>query len=123
MIQHVLGKDLPSLICGPSYNVTHSLNLFWGGMFVILEHGKPEDKLRIVTAVKGKVLSLSQHKFASNVVEKCVSHATRSERASLIDEVISFNDASPHSPLHTMMKDQVRVRISGEISSLTALEF
>ena len=72
------------------------------------EHGKPEDKLRIVTAVKGKVLSLSQHKFASNVVEKCVSHATRSERASLIDEVISFNDASPHSPLHTMMKDQVR---------------
>ena len=71
------------------------------------EHGKPEDKLRIVTAVKGKVLSLSQHKFASNVVEKCVSHATRSERASLIDEVISFNDASPHSPLHTMMKDQV----------------
>ncbi len=72
-----------------------------------LEHGKPEDKLRIVNAVKGKVLSLSQHKFASNVVEKCVSHATRSERASLIDEVISFNDASPHSPLHTMMKDQV----------------
>lgn len=39
-------------------------------------------------------------------MEKCVSHATRSERASLIDEVISFNDASPHSPLHTMMKDQ-----------------
>lgn len=31
MIQHVLGKDLPSLICGPSYNVTHSLNLFLGG--------------------------------------------------------------------------------------------
>lgn len=80
-----------------------------------LEHGKPEDKLRIVTAVKGKVLSLSQHKFASNVVEKCVSHATRSERASLIDEVISFNDASPHSPLHTMMKDQVRVALADEI--------
>lgn len=83
--------------------------------FSTLEHGKSEDKLRIVTAVKGKVLSLSQHKFASNVVEKCVSHATRSERASLIDEVISFNDASPHSPLHTMMKDQVRVGIADEI--------
>ena len=73
-----------------------------------IEHGKPEDKSRIVAAVRGKVLQLSQHKFASNVVEKCVTHATRAERAVLIDEVISFNDASPHSPLHTMMKDQVR---------------
>ena len=76
--------------------------------FFFTEHGKPEDKSRIVAAVRGKVLQLSQHKFASNVVEKCVTHATRAERAVLIDEVISFNDSSPHSPLHTMMKDQVR---------------
>lgn len=75
--------------------------------FCFTEHGKPEDKSRIVAAVRGKVLQLSQHKFASNVVEKCVTHATRAERAVLIDEVISFNDSSPHSPLHTMMKDQV----------------
>ncbi len=37
--------------------------------------------------VKGKVLILSQHKFASNVVEKCVQHASRQDRAVLIDEV------------------------------------
>ena len=80
------------------------------------EHGKPEDKLRIVAAVKGKVLSLSQHKFASNVVEKCVTHATRSERAVLIDEVIGFNDSSPHSPLHTMMKDQVSCQLKHRVS-------
>ncbi|KAL1395800.1 hypothetical protein pipiens_002792 [Culex pipiens pipiens] len=30
---------------------------------------------------------------ASNVVEKCVTHATRAERALLIEEVCSFNDA------------------------------
>jgi len=83
----------------------------------LIEHGKPEDKLRIVAAVKGKVLSLSQHKFASNVVEKCVTHATRSERAVLIDEVIGFNDSSPHSPLHTMMKDQVCC--SAELNHIT----
>lgn len=57
-----------------------------------VEHGKPEDKSILIGAVRGKVLALSQHKFASNVVEKCVTHATRAERAVLIEEVCSFND-------------------------------
>lgn len=57
------------------------------------EHGKPEDKSVLIASVRGKVLVLSQHKFASNVVEKCVTHATRAERALLIEEVCSFNDA------------------------------
>jgi pumilio RNA-binding family len=40
----------------------------------------------------GRVLHLSQHKFASNVVEKCVTYATREEKRQLIDEVVSFGD-------------------------------
>jgi pumilio RNA-binding family len=59
-----------------------------------------------VCAVRGKVLHLSQHKFASNVVEKCVQNASRVERATLIDEVCTVNSDSPSSPLHIMMKDQ-----------------
>lgn len=58
----------------------------------ISEHGKPEDKSILINSVRGKVLDLSQHKFASNVVEKCVTHATRGERAFLIEEVCQFND-------------------------------
>uniref|UniRef100_A0A8C3M5H3 Uncharacterized protein n=1 Tax=Geospiza parvula TaxID=87175 RepID=A0A8C3M5H3_GEOPR len=61
----------------------------------VLEHGQ----------IRGKVLALSQHKFASNVVEKCVTQASRAERALLIDEVCCQNDG-PHSALYTMMKDQ-----------------
>jgi pumilio RNA-binding family len=57
-----------------------------------IEHGKPEDKSTLIKSVLGKVLTLSQHKFASNVVEKCVTHATRAERNMLIDEVCMFND-------------------------------
>lgn len=56
------------------------------------EHGKPEDKAQLISSVRGKVLTLSQHKFASNVVEKCVTHATRQERCVLIEEVCGFND-------------------------------
>lgn len=47
-------------------------------------------------------LDLSRY---SNVVEKCVTHASRTERAVLIDEVCTMNDG-PHSALYTMMKDQ-----------------
>ena len=43
-----------------------------------------------VNCVRGKVLHLSQHKFASNVVEKCVQNATKMEKAVLIDEVLSI---------------------------------
>ncbi|KAI1895139.1 hypothetical protein AGOR_G00103230 [Albula goreensis] len=71
----------------------------------VLEHGRPEDKSKIVAEIRGKVLALSQHKFASNVVEKCVTHSSRAERALLIDEVCCQNDG-PHSALYTMMKDQ-----------------
>ena len=45
------------------------------------------------------------HPFYSNVVEKCVTHASRAERAVLIDEVCSLTEG-PHSALYTMMKDQ-----------------
>ncbi len=43
--------------------------------------------------------------FLSNVVEKCVIHSSRAERALLIDEVCCQKDG-PHSALYTMMKDQ-----------------
>ena len=50
--------------------------------------------------------SSRQHKFASNVVEKCGQNATRAERAVLIEEVCTANSDSPTSPLHIMMKNQ-----------------
>lgn len=61
-------------------------------LYLFSEHGKPDDKSQLISNVRGKVLALSQHKFASNVVEKCVTHATRAERALLIEEVCGFND-------------------------------
>ena len=52
-----------------------------------------EDKTLIIGAVRGKVLALSQHKFASNVVEKCVQHASRTDRIHLIEEVCADSNA------------------------------
>jgi len=53
----------------------------------------------------GQILILSKHKFASNVIEKCVTNGTREERQKMIDEVIKVkSDGS--SDLINMMKDQ-----------------
>lgn len=58
------------------------------------------------TKARGSVLSGGVCVFfLSNVVEKCVTHSLRAERAMLIDEVCSMADG-PHSALYTMMKDQ-----------------
>lgn len=55
----------------------------------VLEHGKRKDKSLVVSKIKGQVLLLSQHKFASNVVEKCVEFGTPSERSQILDEILN----------------------------------
>jgi len=90
---------------------THSEQLIqdqYGNYVVqhVLDHGNPEDKSKIMNSVRGKVLHLSQHKFASNVLEKCVQNASRPDRAFLIEEVCAPSSDSASSPLHIMMKDQ-----------------
>jgi hypothetical protein len=47
---------------------------------------------------------LSKHKFASNVVEKCVAYGSFSDRQHIIDEIMEVNTDSS-SPLLAMMKD------------------
>ncbi|KAF8935476.1 mRNA binding protein puf3 [Haplosporangium gracile] len=71
----------------------------------ILERGNPTEKSLVVSKVMGQVLQLSKHKFASNVVEKCVAYGSPSDRQKLIEEVITTKPDGT-SPLVLMMKDQ-----------------
>jgi hypothetical protein len=86
-------------------------NTFCSGFFFrsviqhVLEKGKAADKSLITAKVRGQVLQMSKHKFASNVVEKCVTFGTKQDRQLLIDEVITVK-ADGTSPLVVMMKDQ-----------------
>jgi hypothetical protein len=54
-----------------------------------LERGKLADKAMICNKVKGQVLQMSKHKFASNVVEKCVAFGSKKDRYILIEEVLT----------------------------------
>lgn len=79
-------------MCWVRHRLYYTLYIRINSFSLPAEHGKQEDKSILINSVRGKVLVLSQHKFASNVVEKCVTHATRGERTGLIDEVCTFND-------------------------------
>jgi hypothetical protein len=72
----------------------------------VLERGSPQDKAAIINKIRGQVLTLSKHKFASNVVEKCVQYGGYEERRQLIDEVCTMKPQEGILPLHVMMKDQ-----------------
>lgn len=55
----------------------------------VIEHGISEDRERIVKCLRGDVLKYAQHKFASNVIEKCLICGTIEQKNILIDEVCS----------------------------------
>jgi pumilio RNA-binding family len=50
----------------------------------VLERGAPEERARAVRQLAPQVVQLSQHKFASNVVEKCLASAEAPERALMV---------------------------------------
>ena len=71
----------------------------------VLEHGQEQDRTLIVARLRGRILHMSRHKFASNVVEKALLSADSASRRGMIDEMMTIRkDGS--SPVHSMMKDQ-----------------
>ena len=56
-------------------------------------------------ALAGQVVALSRHKFASNVVEKCIQFCGKEARAAMITEVLGTG-ADGSDLLLTMMTDQ-----------------
>ncbi|TFY82620.1 hypothetical protein EWM64_g1389 [Hericium alpestre] len=71
----------------------------------VLEHGKPHDRALIISKLRGQMLHMSRHKFASNVCEKALVCADADSRRALIDEIMTPKHDGV-SPIVTMMKDQ-----------------
>uniref|UniRef100_K3XMZ7 PUM-HD domain-containing protein n=1 Tax=Setaria italica TaxID=4555 RepID=K3XMZ7_SETIT len=70
----------------------------------VLEHGKPHERSIIIEKLAGQIIQMSQQKFASNVVEKCLTFGGPTEREVLINEMLGTTDEN--EPLQAMMKDQ-----------------
>lgn len=78
----------------------------------ILERGSEEDREEILQVVLGGVVNFSKHKFASNVIEKCIKYCSLNQKKKILHEVMLDNEdleidfVNDDSPLALMMKDQ-----------------
>ncbi|KAF8077239.1 hypothetical protein N665_1054s0016 [Sinapis alba] len=70
----------------------------------VLEKGTSEQRERIVRKLSGYIVQLSLHKFASNVIEKCLEYGGRIERDLIIKEIAGPDES--YDSLLMMMKDQ-----------------
>jgi mRNA-binding protein PUF3 len=71
----------------------------------IIQHGKPEDRAKVVKIVTSQLLTLSKHKFASNVVEKSIQFGSDEQRQAIVAQLTALHSDGT-SPLQLMMKDQ-----------------
>ncbi|KAF0898097.1 hypothetical protein E2562_001758 [Oryza meyeriana var. granulata] len=70
----------------------------------VLERGKGHERAQIISKLAGQVVTMSQNKFASNVIEKCFQHGDIAERDLLIREIVEQTEGNDN--LLAMMKDQ-----------------
>jgi hypothetical protein len=71
----------------------------------ILEINKGQNCVEIYKAIKGKVYDLSIHRFASNIIERCLYFGTNEQKNDLIDEVLKKEDKANNSII-SLVKDK-----------------
>lgn len=70
----------------------------------IIEHGGAEDRAKVINLIKDQLLSFSKHKFASNVVEKCLVYGTDEQRHQIMMKIAEPNERG-ESNLLSLIKD------------------
>lgn len=58
----------------------------------VLEHGKPHERTIIIKELAGRIVQMSQQKFASNVIEKCLAFGGPEEREFMVNEMLGTTD-------------------------------
>lgn len=71
----------------------------------VIEHGKDEDRARIISLVTEQLVHYSKHKFASNVVEKSIQFGTDKQRREFL-AVLTAPSSTGIPPLQSLMRDQ-----------------
>lgn len=70
----------------------------------MIQHGFPEDRDKVIEAVKLGLILYSKHKFASNVVEKCLTFGTTQQRHDIMQIVLKSGNERD-SGLLLLIKD------------------
>ena len=71
----------------------------------IIEHGRDEDRAKLINLVISQLANFSKHKFASNVVEKSIQHGSQEEREKIVATLTVVNEKG-ESPSQCLIRDQ-----------------
>ena len=70
----------------------------------MVEYGESEDRTKVIEKVKNSLLMLCRHKFASNVVEKCIALGTDDQRRVLMMKLCDHVDSNnPNSDTNLLL--------------------
>lgn len=64
----------------------------------VIQYGRVDDQTLVVGEVRSSLLAYAQHKFASNVVEKCLQFGSHEQKNAIIDEITQA-DENKYTPL------------------------
>lgn len=71
----------------------------------VMDHGREEDRLRLIEITIGNVLTYSRHKYASNVVEHCLRDGREEHRRRIVD-VVRSTDEKGEPRMQQLVRDQ-----------------
>lgn len=71
----------------------------------VIENGKAEDRNAVIELALPNLFALSKHKFASNVVEKCIEFGTVEHRNKIRDRLTSVDNEGTEV-LGVLIRDQ-----------------
>lgn len=71
----------------------------------VIQNGEPQDRRQVVSIVQHQLLIFSKHKFASNVVEKCIEYADDDQRGDIVRKLIGHNEQG-QTPVLGLLRDQ-----------------
>lgn len=72
----------------------------------ILQKGSSQDVQDLLTSFKGHFYEFSVHKFASNVIEKCIRNATPEQRNEIFEEIIGREGYYEEERIKDLVGDQ-----------------
>jgi len=70
----------------------------------VVEHGQARDRDRIFAVIKSNLVAYSRQKFASNVVEKCLTYCREEQRREVMHMLCAKN-AIGECALHLLVRD------------------
>ncbi|GKG14681.1 pumilio homolog 2-like protein, partial [Tanacetum coccineum] len=73
---------------------------------------KPNERSIIIQELAGKIVQMSQQKFASNVVEKCLTFGDASELQLLVNEMLGTTDENEPFQEREHILGQIKVHLN-----------